>query len=61
METLPILVVHRHESQSKAWGYPARELSKISKKKTQKGFILEGEMGNSTSFYHAWTISFLSG
>jgi hypothetical protein len=39
-----------HESQSKAWGSPGRELTKISKKKTQKGLILKGEMGGPSNF-----------
>jgi hypothetical protein len=40
-------------SQSKAWGFPGRELTKISKKKTQTGLILKDEMGNSSSFHSA--------
>jgi hypothetical protein len=43
-------VLHIHESQYKDWGSPGRELTKISKKKTQKGVILKGEMGDSSSF-----------
>jgi hypothetical protein len=50
---LPVQVVHMHESQSKAWEFPARELTKISKKNTWKGLILKGEMGDSLSFCHA--------
>jgi hypothetical protein len=42
--------VHIHESQSKAWGSPGRELTKISKKNTLNRLILKGEMGNSLSF-----------
>jgi hypothetical protein len=38
-------VVCIHELQSKAWGSPAREMTKISKKKTWKGLILKGDMG----------------
>jgi hypothetical protein len=39
-----------HEPQSKAWGSPARELAKISKKNAWSGLILKGEMGDSSSF-----------
>jgi hypothetical protein len=45
-------VVHIHESQSKAWESPDRELTKISKKNTWNGLILKCEMGNSSSFCH---------
>jgi hypothetical protein len=38
-------VVCIHELQSKAWGSPAREMTKISKKKTWKGLILKGDVG----------------
>jgi hypothetical protein len=34
----------------KVWASPGRELTKISKKKTPKGLIFKGEMGNSSSF-----------
>jgi hypothetical protein len=39
-----------HESQSKAWESLGRELFKINEKKMQKGLILRGEMGDSSSF-----------
>jgi hypothetical protein len=42
-----------HELHSKAWGSPGRELTKISKKKIEKGLILKGEMGDSSSFHRA--------
>jgi hypothetical protein len=32
-------------------GSPGKELTKISKKKTQNGLILKGEMSNSSSFW----------
>jgi hypothetical protein len=47
---LPAWVVHIHESQYKAWGSPRRELTKVSKKNSGNGFILKGEMGNSSGF-----------
>jgi hypothetical protein len=49
--TLPALVVCIHESQFKTWGSTGRELTKISKKKIQKGLILKGEMSDSSSFH----------
>jgi hypothetical protein len=44
---LPTWVVLIHKSQSKAWGSPGKELTKIN------GLILKGEMGDSSSFHHA--------
>jgi hypothetical protein len=41
----PSWVVHIRESQSKTWGSPGTELTKISKKNTQNRLILKGEMG----------------
>jgi hypothetical protein len=49
-----------HESQSKAWGFPGRELTKIIKKNTQNGLILKGEMGDSSSFHIDWLASRVS-
>jgi hypothetical protein len=51
----PAWVVYIHDSQSKAWGSPGREPTKISKKKTQNGLILKGEMGDSSGFRCAQT------
>jgi hypothetical protein len=50
---LPAQVVCMHESQSNTSGSPGRELTKISKKKTQKELILKGEMGDSSSLRRA--------
>jgi hypothetical protein len=44
---------HIHESQLKAWEFPGKEVTKINKKNTQKGLIFKGEIGDSSSFYHA--------
>jgi hypothetical protein len=44
------------ESQSKSWGSPSRELTKISKKNTQNRLILKGEMGDSSSFCSIWSV-----
>jgi hypothetical protein len=56
---LPAWVVCIHESQSKTWGFPGRELTKISKKNTQHELILKGEMGDSSSFRHGETSQLL--
>jgi hypothetical protein len=43
-------MVCMHESQSEIWGSPGRMVTKITKKKTWKGLILKGEMGDSSNF-----------
>jgi hypothetical protein len=52
-------MVHILESQSKVWGSPGRELTKVSKKNTGNGLILKGEMGDSSSFSCAYTSQLL--